>query len=57
MAGGEEFVVGYDGQAYIKGLSSMNEAEIDLPDARCRAMFAFVPKPGEQVRIPGVACR
>lgn len=57
MIGGEEFVVGYDGQAYVKGLSTMNEAEIELADARCRATFAFLPRPGEQVRIPGVACR
>lgn len=57
VTGGGEFVVGYDGQAYLKGLSSMNEAEIELADARCHATFAFVPRPGEQVWIPGVVCR
>lgn len=57
MTGGGEFVVGYDGQAYIKGLSSTNEVEIDLAEMRCRTTFGFVPKPGEQVRIPGVVCR
>jgi outer membrane usher protein len=57
IAGGEEFIVGYDGQAYIKGLSAANEATIDLANGQCHASFAFAPRPGEQVQVQQVECR
>ena len=57
IAGGEEFVVGYDGQAYIKGLSPANEAEIDFTGGKCRASFPFAPIAGAQVQIANVECR
>jgi outer membrane usher protein len=57
IAGGEEFVVGYDGQAYIKGLSPANEAEIEFTGGKCRASFAFAPIAGQQVQIARVECR
>ena len=56
MDGGAEFIVGYDGQAFIKGLQPSNRAAIDLGDALCAAHFAFHERPGEQVRIGPVAC-
>lgn len=54
---GEEFVVGYDGQAFIRGLRSNNEALIEYMDKSCRTQFPFVPRPGEQVRLDRVLCR
>jgi outer membrane usher protein len=50
-------IVGYDGQAYLRGLSPANRVTIELPDgSTCRATFGFVPQRGEQVRIEGVPC-
>lgn len=56
--GSEEFVIGYDGQAYIHGLSAQNAVVIDrLDGTSCRADFSYKPKPGQQVAIKNVACR
>jgi len=54
----QAFVVGYDGQAFVRGLGAHNGATIDLPErGSCRAEFDYAPKPGEQVRISDVVCR
>ncbi len=56
--GSEEFVIGYDGQAYIRGLSAQNAVMIDrLDGTSCRADFPYKPQPGQQVTIKDVACR
>lgn len=53
----EEFVVGYDGQAYIRGLKAQNAIEISLEDgSKCHAGFAYKPQPGKQVVIDNVRC-
>jgi outer membrane usher protein len=53
----EEFVVGYDGQAYIRGLSAQNSIEVSLGDgSKCRAAFSYKPVPGKQVVINDVKC-
>ena len=58
VATGETFVVGYDGQAYIRSLAAQNAVAITLADARsCQAEFAYTPRPGEQVFIKDVVCR
>jgi outer membrane usher protein len=57
IAGGEEFIVGYDGQAYIKGLSGTNQADIEFIGGKCHAGFAFAPIAGQQVQISRVECR
>ncbi|WP_246658719.1 fimbria/pilus outer membrane usher protein [Mesorhizobium sp. J18] len=59
LAGGsEDFVVGYDGQAYVTGLGSNNTVTIEQPSrGRCEATFAFQPRQGEQVAIPDAVCR
>jgi outer membrane usher protein len=57
IEGGGDFIVGYDGQAFIKDLAASNHATIELSDSTCQANFEFTPRPGEQVQIPGVACR
>ena len=54
---GSEFVVGYDGQAFIRDLGETNRASIETLAGLCTATFAFVARPGEQVRIAPVACR
>lgn len=56
-ADGGEFVVGYDGQAFIKNLASANRVTIEFVDGTCSAAFAFTPRPGEQVLISPVECR
>ncbi|KAA0970607.1 fimbrial biogenesis outer membrane usher protein [Aureimonas fodinaquatilis] len=53
----EDALVGYDGQAYVTGLSARNDATLQLPDGRrCRAQFFYAPSPGEQVVIDQVVC-
>jgi len=57
IAGGDAFVVGYDGQAFLKDLAPANRVTIDLGAGTCAAAFDFTPRRGEQVRIGPVACR
>jgi outer membrane usher protein len=57
IEGGESFVVGYDGQAYIKNLAAENETTIAMLSGECRASFAYTPRPNEQVVISPVVCR
>ncbi|MDR3471692.1 MAG: fimbria/pilus outer membrane usher protein [Devosia sp.] len=53
-----EFMVGYDGQAYVTGLKSANRIVLTLPDGgSCVAEFAFKPENGTQVAIPDVPCQ
>lgn len=57
-AGSEEFVIGYDGEAYIRGLSAQNTVVIDrLDGTSCKADFSYTPAPGQQVAIKDVKCR
>jgi outer membrane usher protein len=57
-ADGTAFVVGYGGEAWLRGLGPANSVAIALDDGRtCRADFAFRPQPGGQPHIGGVACR
>jgi len=55
--GGDAFVVGYDGQAFVRGLAASNRVTVDLAEGTCHASFAFKPRPGEQVRIGPVICK
>lgn len=57
VEGGESFVVGYDGQAYIKNLSPENKVTVQTLDRECRASFDYAPRPNEQVVISPVICR
>jgi outer membrane usher protein len=57
IEGGDEFVVGYDGQSFIRNLHGSNAATIEIANAACRASFNFAQRPGEQVRISPVTCR
>lgn len=54
----EVFVIGYDGQAYLRNLSAHNVVAIELPDGdACHAAFDYAPHPGEQVVIGAVTCQ
>ncbi len=56
-ASAAEFVVGYDGEAYITDLAATNNVTVDLADGtQCRAAFEFRKRPGEQQLISGVSC-
>ena len=57
VEGGENFIVGYDGQAYIKKLASENNVTVAMTDRECRASFHYDPRPNEQVVISPVICR
>ncbi|MGY3690167.1 outer membrane usher protein [Bradyrhizobium sp. USDA 3240] len=57
-SGQQTFVIGYDGQGYVQGLTDQNIVAIDLPDSgSCRAAFGYAPKPGEQVALKDVVCQ
>ncbi|MGX5850724.1 fimbria/pilus outer membrane usher protein [Mesorhizobium sp. PL10] len=56
--GKEDFVVGYDGQAYVKGLSRQNSVQVDRVDGTsCTASFTFEAARGRQVTIKDVVCQ
>ncbi|TCU41428.1 fimbria/pilus outer membrane usher protein [Rhizobium azibense] len=53
----DEFVIGYDGQAYIRGLGARNAIDVTLDDgSKCHAEFSYKPQPGKQVVINDVKC-
>jgi outer membrane usher protein len=57
LAGGEEerFVMGYDGQVYLRGLGDTNTVMVRLASGyTCTAAFTFERTAGEQVIIPAV---
>ncbi len=55
-SGGETFLVGYDGQAFIKGLQAQNTIIVVIDKSECRASFGFKPKADTQVVIGPVVC-
>ena len=57
ITGGESFVVGYDGRAYVKGLAAENAVILTLDERECRASFAYEPHPNEQAVISPVICK
>ena len=52
----EQFLVGYDGQAFIKNLATRNTAVITIDKGECQAQFEFIPKADTQVVIGPVVC-
>ncbi len=57
VKGGEDFVVGYDGQAYISGLGRQNSVTLKTDFGQsCKASFAYKPSKGEQIVINNVKC-
>jgi outer membrane usher protein len=58
LAGSEEsFVVGYDGQAYVKHLAASNNLVADDGEAECRAAFPYSPAAGKRTTIGPVICQ
>jgi outer membrane usher protein len=53
----ESFVVGYDGQAYIKHLSASNVIVAEDGEAECRAAFRYSPAAGKRVTIGPIPCQ
>ncbi|MBB3234317.1 fimbria/pilus outer membrane usher protein [Phyllobacterium endophyticum] len=52
------FVVGYDGEAYIEGLSGNNNVTVEFVNGQtCLAAFAYKRQPGTQVAIRDVVCQ
>lgn len=55
---GEDAIVGYDGRAFLTGLSPRNHIRVQREGAAdCIAEFTFEPQPGRQVVIGPVPCR
>lgn len=54
---GGEFVIGYDGEAYLRQLLAQNAVEIDrLDGTTCSARFEFQAVRGQQVVVEDVPC-
>lgn len=50
--------VGYDGQAFVEGLSRQNRVIVQLPsDGRCVVAFPFTPVAGEIPKLGPLTCR
>jgi outer membrane usher protein len=55
---GEEAIVGYGGEIYLRGLKDVNVVLVDRPEGGpCRAEFEYRPTPGTRVVIEDVVCR
>ena len=54
----EEFVVGYDGEAYVAGIGPKNQLSIDQPTGgHCRAEFNYKPTADGTASVPNAVCR
>ncbi|MBV9653576.1 MAG: fimbrial biogenesis outer membrane usher protein [Acetobacteraceae bacterium] len=55
---GQPQIVGYDGEAYLEGLSESNTVVVTAPDGRtCRVSFAYKKAKGELPEITPAPCR
>jgi outer membrane usher protein len=58
LEGGDEtFVVGYDGQAYVKRLAATNTVVVENGEQECRASFAYAPVKGKRIVVGPIPCR
>jgi outer membrane usher protein len=55
--GTDDFVVGYDGRAFVKELKDANQIKVAVGDAQCHAAFDYVPSQDSQVVIGPVTCQ
>jgi outer membrane usher protein len=53
---GEPFVMGYDGQVYLTGLSAENEVTVKASDKECHARFSYAADASSQAFIGPVKC-
>ncbi|SFH95987.1 outer membrane usher protein [Bosea sp. OK403] len=56
-AAAPEFVVGYDGRAFVENLGPGNDIVVQLDKGECRAHFSFEPRQATQVTLGPVSCR
>jgi outer membrane usher protein len=54
--GDAEFVVGYDGRAFVKNLKSANSVTVSLEKGECHATFDYVAAKDRQVIIGPLSC-
>jgi outer membrane usher protein len=54
--GADEFVVGYDGRAFVKGLQDANTVTVTTEKGECHASFDYTADPERQVVIGPVSC-
>ncbi|MCO5064512.1 MAG: fimbria/pilus outer membrane usher protein [Rhizobiaceae bacterium] len=58
LEGGDDFIIGYDGQAYLSGLHETNRVTVRTGyEQSCTATFGFTPSKDEQSAIENVVCR
>jgi outer membrane usher protein len=57
LNGGEEFVVGYDGQAYLTGLKPENGVVASYTQGSCEAHIRYSGQAQSQVFLDGVICK
>ena len=57
LAAGGEAVVGYDGVAYLSGLSARNAGRVSGAEVDCAIRFPYAPSPGRAQVIGPVVCR
>ncbi len=55
--GNDQFIVGYDGEAYIEGLSANNTLRVDTGSGTCRASFGLVESQEIFSQIGPVVCQ
>lgn len=53
----QEFIIGYDGQAYVTDLAATNKAVVDHSTGGCRAEFAYQSDGSSQIVIDPVVCQ
>jgi outer membrane usher protein len=51
-----DFIVGYDGRAYISGLSAANRVVVHQEKGSCEARFDYQPDGDRQIQIGPVSC-
>jgi outer membrane usher protein len=54
--GGDEFVVGYDGEVFVTGATADNTLTVALVDGSCAARFAYAPDGSGQPAVGPVTC-
>jgi outer membrane usher protein len=54
--GDEDFVVGYDGRAFVKDLKSANAVTVGLEKGECHASFDYTAAADHQVTIGPLSC-
>ena len=52
-----EYVMGYDGQVYLEGLTGAHAVTVDLGSGQCRAEIAYAPSGDNFTTIDPVACQ